>query len=180
MAVSKKAKAIYNFIFEGFETSCANFISNHIERKYLKKYSAKEVIPESFKIEYKKYWSKYLNGKELKEGMKFAWYYASQNRILDARYIPNTLYYTKIDQYFNNRKLGWGFNDKNYYSKIFKGIKQPETIIRKIGEQVLDKDYNIIDNCDAFEMIMLEDEVICKPTLETGSGRDIRFLENKR
>ena len=28
---------------------------------------------------------------------------------------PNTLYYTKIDQHFNQRKLGWGFNDKNYY-----------------------------------------------------------------
>ena len=66
-------------------------------------------------------------------------------------------------------------NDKNYYSKIFAGIPQPKTIVRKIGSQILDENYNILSKNDALRLIQLEKEVICKPTLESGSGRDIRF-----
>lgn len=115
-------------MFDGFETACANFISKYKEGKYLKKYMTKEPIPADFKKAYKEYWKPY---KIVRGGVKCAWYYASQNGIHDPRYIPNNLYYTKIDQYFNDRKLGWGFNDKNYYSKIFVGILQPKTVVRK-------------------------------------------------
>ena len=52
---------------------------------------------------------------------------------------------------------------------------QPETIIRKIGIQILNNNYEKISPEDAMKLILSEDEVICKPTLETGSGRDIRF-----
>lgn len=44
MAVSKKAKALYNGIFDGFETKCANFISDYTENKYLKKYMTKKPV----------------------------------------------------------------------------------------------------------------------------------------
>lgn len=179
MSVSKKAKKTYNLIFDGCETFCANIISNFIERKYLKKYITKKDMPEDFKKTYYEYWNDYLSKRQLREGVKFAWYYASQNGIYDPRYIPNTLFYTKIDQYFNNRKLGWGFNDKNYYSKIFSDIKQPDTLVRKIGGNILNADYQNITADNALNIIAFENEVICKPTLETGSGRDIRFWNTK-
>ena len=179
MAVSNKAKALYNGIFDGFETKCANFVSNYTENKYLKNYMTKEPIPQDFKTAYMKYWGKYFTKKQLHLGVRYAWYYASQNGILDPKYIPNTVYYTKIDQYFNNRKLGWGFNDKNYYSKIFAGIKQPRTLVRKIDKQILDEEYHLLTVEAALKLISSEDEVICKPTLETGSGRDIRFWKTK-
>lgn len=37
MAVSKKARALYWKVFDGFETACANFITVYKENKYLKK-----------------------------------------------------------------------------------------------------------------------------------------------
>lgn len=113
-------------------------------------------------------------------GVRFAWYYAAQNDILDPRYIPNTLYYTKIDQYFNDKKLGWGFNDKNYYFRIFTNIKQPKTLVRKIKGLIYDEDYRLLSVDQALLLIISEQEVICKPTLETGSGRDIRFWNTDR
>ena len=67
----------------------------------------------------------------------WGWYYAARNGIMDVRYVPHTLYYTKIDQFFNARKLGYGFNDKNYYLKIFAGIKQPETVLRVFWEVIM-------------------------------------------
>ena len=180
MAVSKRNKAIYNMIFDNFELFFANKISNYLEHKYLRKYLTKDPIPKDFKKQYKLYWSKYFKGMQLKRGLKYAWYYASQNGIFDVRYLPNDLYYTKIDQYFNQRKLGWGFNDKNYYSLIFKDIKQPTTLVRKIGDTLLDENYNMLTIEESIAIVCNEEEVICKPTLETGSGRNIAFFMTKK
>lgn len=120
------------------------------------------------------FWKKYK-----KVSPKWGWYYASKNGIEDPRYIPNDLYYTKIDQHFNNRKLGWGFNDKNYYSLIFPGVRQPEVVVRNIGGILEDEHYGLLTKETALEKICKNDEVVCKPTLESGSGRSIQFWNTK-
>lgn len=170
MAVSRKLKSLYFNFFDGIETWCANRISDFLEVRALKKYCTHKPVPNELKKSVKTYWGKYQ-----KVSPKWAWYYASSNEIYDPRYIPNTLIYTKIDQYFNNRKLGYGFNDKNYYSKIFSGIKQPEVVIRNIGGILLDANYQLLSLDKAIEQIQQEGEVICKPTIESGSGRSIQF-----
>ena len=48
MAVSKKAKAMYNGIFDGTETFVANTISTVIEKRALKKYAPHEPIPADY------------------------------------------------------------------------------------------------------------------------------------
>ncbi len=177
MSVSKKAKTLYYFVFEGMETWAANTINKFQERRDLKKYISKTPVPKGYAKEYKAYWSKYL-----KASPKWGWYYASKNGIMDVRYVPHTLYYTKLDQHFNARKLGWGFNDKNYYSKIFSEIKQPETVVRCCGKILTDENYRQITPNEAFDRIMQHTEVICKPSQESGSGRGIEFWrceENK-
>lgn len=160
--------------FDGFETSVANAISNFQEKKYLRKYCPKTPIPDDLKKSVKQYWKKYTS-----ISPKWAWYYASSNGIQDPRYIPNTLIYTKIDQYFNNRKIGYGFNDKNYYSLIFPNVKQPEVIVRNIGGMFLNEKYELLTQVEAFKLICNYQEVICKPTLESGSGRSIEFWNIK-
>lgn len=176
MAVSKKAKAIYMSFFDGIETFAANTISNFQERRLLKKYAPKEPIPKEYAKAYKEYWKQFgINANPM-----WGWYYAARNGIMDVRYVPHTLYYTKIDQFFNARKLGYGFNDKNYYSKIFAGIKQPETVLRVFGEgYYADSDYHQVTLDEAIDLILENDEVICKPSQESGSGRSIQFWNVK-
>lgn len=175
MAVSKKTKALYNAVFDGFELCAANTIQKVQERRLLKKYAPKEPVPLEYAKAYKKFWGKYGNYSPL-----WGWYYASRNGNMDVRYVPHTLYYTKIDQHFNRRKLGWGFNDKNYYSKIFAGIKQPETVIRIFGGYFLDADYRQLTYKQAMKLILQNDEVICKPSQESGSGRSIQFWNTQK
>ncbi len=175
MAVSKKAKALYNFIFSGMETFAANTIQIYQENKLLKKYSPKEPIPKEYAKAYKEYWKQWGNFSPM-----WGWYYAARNGKLDVRYVPHALCYTKIDQYFNDRKLGYGFNDKNYYSKIFYGIKQPETIVRAFGKGYFtDSGYKQISLNQAISLICENDEVICKPSQESGSGRSIEFWKTQ-
>lgn len=93
MAVSKKAKGIYTGFFDGIETFAANTISNIQENRYLKKYldRSASLTPEQEK-RIKEFWTPYC-----KVSPKWALYYSAKNGKFDPRYIPNTLYYTKID-----------------------------------------------------------------------------------
>lgn len=171
MAVNKKLKDIYTKLWEVPELFVANTISNIQERRYLSKHLDRSYrLTKEQKREIKNYWKPYKN-----ISTKWCQYYCAKNGKFDVRYIPNTLYYTKIDQHFNNRKLGYGFNDKNYYSQIFSDIKQPDTVVRKIGALLFDSDYKLIDIEKAMELTAKHSEVIIKPSQESGSGRGIGF-----
>lgn len=172
MAVSKQAKNLYNAIFDGTETFAANCISRFGEVRDLKKYAPKEPIPKDYAKDYKAYWKQF----GIHASPEWGWYYAARNGVEDVRYVPHTLYYTKIDQHFNARKLGYGFNDKNYYSCLFPDIPQPKTVVRKIGGLLFDAEYRQIDPEKAIESIGREKEIIAKPSQESGSGRGIAFF----
>lgn len=155
------------------ETFVANIIECFLENRSLRKNIDKSYkLTKEQKRQIKDYWKPYK-----KISSKWCRYYSARNGKFDPRYIPNTLYYTKIDQYFNSRKLGYGFNDKNYYSTIFSDIKQPATIVRKIGILLFDENYNLITVQKALELIQTLNEVVIKPSQESGSGRGIGFYK---
>ena len=173
MAVSKKLKAFYMNIWDTPERFVANCISYVQEWNSLRKYlDRKAKLTKEQKRTIREFWKPYC-----RVSPKWAQYYSAKNGQFDPRYIPNDLYYTKIDQHFNSRKLGYGFNDKNYYSKIFAGIRQPEVIVRKINSLIFDENYRQITAEEAKRRILLQNEVICKPSQETGSGRGIVFFD---
>lgn len=173
MAVSKKLKSIYMGFFDGTETFVANRIEVFLEKRSLRKNIDKTgKLTKEQVSRIKQYWKPYH-----KVSTKWAQYYYCKNGLFDPRYIPNTLYYTKIDQHFNSRKLGYGFNDKNYYSKIFDGIRQPRILVRKVNGIVLNENYELMTVAEAMEKISMYDEVICKPSQESGSGRGIQFYK---
>jgi len=174
MAVSKKLKNIYFSFFEKPEIFTANTISKFQERNKLRKNIKKDhKLTKEQIAAIRKFWLPYR-----RISPKWAQYYSAMNGQFDPRYIPNDLYYTVIDQHFNSRKLGYGFNDKNYYSKIFAGIKQPEVVVRKINSMIFDDNYNQISAAEAKRRILCHSEVICKPSQESGSGRGIAFFSN--
>lgn len=171
MAVNKKLKRIYEKIFDETETKAANLIISVQERRIVKKYVRNmPKLSSEQKKAVKDFWKPYCRVSTV-----WARYYTFATGRFDPRYIPNDLYYTKIDQHFNQKKLGYGFNDKNYYSLIFSGIRQPEIVVRNIGGLFEDENYRLLTREEVLERISRNDEVICKPTLDSGSGRDIQF-----
>lgn len=176
MPINKNIKKFYLDFWEKSELLVANLISNIQEIRNLNKYIDKTArLTSEQKKQIRTFWKPYK-----KISTRWCKYYSTKNGKFDPRYIPNTPYYTKIDQYFNNRRLGYGFNDKNYYSKIFAGIPQPKCVIRKINGLIFDEHYHQLTIEDAAKRIFAEQEVICKPSLETGSGRGILFLKTDR
>ena len=173
MAVNKKLKALYMGFFDGIETWTANRISDIQEIASLNKNRDKSFkLTKEQKKEIRDFWRPYC-----RVSTRWCGYYVAKNGRFDPRYVPNDLFFTKIDQHFNARKLGYGFNDKNYYSLLFPDIKQPKTLVRKIDKLLFDESYGLISLDEAMNIVSKEDEVILKPSQESGSGRGIRFLK---
>ena len=59
-------------------------------------------------------------------------------------YMPEDLYYCYIEDYFSDKEASRYIDNKCYYPKMFAGMKQPETIVFRMGGVWLDADYNII------------------------------------
>ncbi len=175
MPVNKKARELYFKIFDGTETMAANAIMNFQERRTLKKY-VKHMprLTSEQKKAVKEFWKPYC-----RVSADWARYYTYGNGKFDPRYIPNDLQYTKIDQHFNNRKMGYGLCDKNYYSLIFSGIRQPEILVRNIDGILEDENYCLLTKEEVLKKIAENDDVICKPSVESGAGRYIQFWNTK-
>lgn len=171
MAISKKLKAFYMNFWETPELWMTNGINFLQEWKCLYKNIDKRYkLTKEQKKQIREFWKPYC-----RISTKWCRYYSAKNGLFDPRYIPNTLAYAKIDQHFNSRRLGYGFNDKNYYSTIFFGIGQPATLVRKIGGMLFDGEYRQLTSQEAMQIINGQKEVIIKPSQESGSGRGIWF-----
>lgn len=172
MAVNKRLKQIFTRLFEYPELTAANIISNFQERRFLSKFKDNSFhLSKEQKVQIQNVWKPYR-----KISSDWAAYYAAKNGLFSPYYIPNDLFYTVIDQHFNSRRLGYGFNDKNYYSKIFEDIPQPHTVVRKINSLLFDSDYKQISVEEGIKLMKQQTEVICKPSQESGSGRGIEFI----
>lgn len=98
---------------------------------------------------------------------------------LNPAIIPDTIWHTYIEPYFNSYLMEKGFEDKNYLDMIINKNNAPLTILRCIDYELLDRNYVYISNDDALKIINKYNELICKPSLESGGGRGISFITNK-
>ena len=124
--------------------------------------------------------------KETKEfykpyGFKFSmiwhWFYSDVNGEEDVRYIPENIYFYKIEPYMNRKDFGKAINDKCYYWEMFKEcVKRPEPVVRGINGFLMDKDFNIINPNEAFEICAKHKCVVIKPSLGGGGGEKVNFL----
>lgn len=169
-----KMKELFNDGFENTEITALNMAMRiRLNRQLVQYMTTSDKISQEYKKRIEEYWKPFC-----KVNLRYYAWYSSRNGVCDPRYIPDDLYYTKIDQYFNNRKYGWGVNDKNYYSLYFPDVKQPRTIVRKINNIFYDDGFHIISERKAIDMCKSEDALIIKPSNETGGSRGIQFWHN--
>jgi hypothetical protein len=177
MEIKNSAKEFVYRNFDLFEIRSTNFLlKTYITWKVKHRYLLHtDSMPPTYKKEVLQYWNKYT------KKIKLHWhkFYSSRNGIYDVRYIPDDLFYTIVDQHFNNRKYSWGIMDKNYFSLWFSEVKQPMIVIRKINGILYDDLYNIISLQDAFNMCLENEQLIIKPAVRTGGSKGINFWDKK-
>lgn len=60
-------------------------------------------------------------------------FYTEKTGEFSAMYIPNYIYVSEVDEYFNNRLEAQFIDNKCYYQWIFANINQPKTVVCRIG-----------------------------------------------
>lgn len=108
---------------------------------------------------------------------EYKWYKQKRN-IIEPEIIPDVVWHSEIEPYFNNLELVKAFEEKNYFSLILDRENIPETLVRCINNQFLDENYKPINKRDILKILKANNEIICKPTIDTGGGRGIQIINN--
>ena len=94
-------------------------IKNLVRYNYGKKINSLIGNSDKITVDYKKsignYWSQYNQ----KFNINWHKWYSSRNKIEDVKYIPEDLYYSVIEPYFNNKNMKEAYTDKGYLKKYF-------------------------------------------------------------
>ena len=96
-----------------------------------------------------------------------------------AEYMPDDLYYGKIEPYFCDRLFSKNIDNKCYYPLFFSSAPQPKTYAMRIGGKWLDGNYSFIDMDRLFSIIKEEDEAVLKRATFSQGGHGILFLSGK-
>lgn len=123
--------------------------------------------------EIRDYWSQW------KETVNPAWaaFYIKGNGRFDPCYIPNNIYFGRISRALNRRDylVNPLLQDKNYLDMIFPDLLRPETLVRNVYGQFLDKDYRPICAEDAAKLLLQQEEFVIKPSIETKQASNVEF-----
>lgn len=97
----------------------------------------------------------------------------------DPRIIPDLFWHTRVEPAFTNLQMVKGFRDKNYFDTIVGKENSPESLCKCVKFQLFDGDFSPVDIDRLCSVLREEPEIICKPSIETGGGRNIQFLRGE-
>lgn len=125
------------------------------------------------------FWNKYL-APELHEKFIDYRYYDVFNKVLREgehlwQYIPDTFFYSFVDEYFSNPQHSDPCDDKNLYDLYFHDINRPRTVFRKVNNLFLDAKYDEISQEEALIKARECGEVILKIGKFSYGGHGILF-----
>lgn len=119
--------------------------------------------------------------------VSYKWHrlYQSYTGKFDYRYIPEYIFTTKLELLSNKRVSVLPLENKAMLSNFIRGmsdlVRIPQTYIMCVQGRYYDSDGNLIDRNSAVEILKEINggnySAICKKTVDTSSGRDVRLLE---
>ncbi len=106
--------------------------------------------------------------------------YAAANGNRQAEYIPESIFYQRIEPAINPRIAASMYADKNHYDLLFSGIPLPTTLARTIEGKPYAHDYTPISSGELLEEVRRAGcDAIAKPSVDTGGGRNVRVLSRQ-
>ena len=111
------------------------------------------------------------------------WYdlYCNGQKSYNPRFIPDSIWFVDILPYFNNKKIALAYNDKALFNKLLRGVRKPETIVKKMGGYFYNGDgEQIISRAEAENLCRNEEHLIIKPGFGMkGKGMAFYDLDSK-
>lgn len=107
-----------------------------------------ESLTNSEKREIDSFFSPYIKVNHL-----FHEFYKKATGKFDVRNIPDDIYYSRIDPYYNDWAYASTMDNKTFYPWLFRNIKQPENICYRQNGYWFDKNGKILSITTAIELI---------------------------
>lgn len=127
-------------------------------------------VDEAFALDVQKFWMDNYNTK-VDPMLHMAFMNLTGQK--DCRIIPRDVMNRDIYPVFNDYDATAYYGDKNIYGTMIKPPYAPETIIRKIGGNFFDSDYNPIDFENAHKILMNSNtDMVIKPS-KSNNGRGV-------
>ena len=99
----------------------------------------------------------------------------------DPRYIPNHIWLYYVIEHFIRLDLRFAYADKGMYSRFLPGIKKTETVVKNIAGLYYNGDRDeLITREEAKELILREEHLIIKPSLDSYGGHGIVFYDRDK
>lgn len=163
---------IANFFAKDLQNIYYHFLFLHLMKSRIKnKKFSKDVL---FSKEVKSYWKQYAK-------ISTIWheYYYSQNGIKDVKYLPENLYYSRIEPFYNKKEFAQAIDDKNYYSERFKGVNHTVPIIRNISGLFYDVKFNLVTYENALSICKAKKRFVVKPSIDGSGGNRVFLFDNQ-
>ena len=139
-----------------------------LERKEFHKcILSKPIMTRKQKEEVIRVWGKYA-----KIDPVFHEFYYEKTGAFSPFYVPDDLWYTYMDAYFNNKNEAKAFDNKCYNSNYFLGINMPRTIVKRINGCYLDQNNCIVEDV-ATKLSAERKEIFIKEAVESCGGHGV-------
>lgn len=153
---------------------CSKWAYRYKVRKHYFPNSNISSVTDEYMKAVKKYWKQYTKDFDA----AYHKFYIGISGKFDVRYIPDDLYVSKIDPYFNDRDMHIGVCDKNYFNVWFSNVRMPETVCRKINGIWYDAEYKLIDETKVVQLLKNAGRFVAKPALNSCGGDNVKFFSN--
>lgn len=163
----------------------ADFCAFGLQNKYYKYLFNNELthfegINEPLSAEYKKQikdvWEKRYN---TKVDMRWFAHYAHCYGEESPLYIPDNIFHSIIEPYFNRDEYFRCMSNKNYFEKWLPNLKHVTTIVRNIKNTWYDSDFNFLTDEDVVEKLSVYTEIVVKQSVDSAGGAGVQFISDK-
>jgi len=169
-------KALQRFI-SFVNEDCLNlylktFYKRQLKRKFIK---SSDSIDDIYKQDIQRYWNKF----NIKINTDWHKWYSSRNGVKDVRYVPEDIFYCIIEPFYNRVDFKEAYSDKALHSIWFSDVKRPVTIAKNMSGTSYDDEFTPIYQEEVIKRCMSREKIIIKPTIDSGGGRNICFIDAK-
>lgn len=114
-------------------------------------------------------------------GVEHHWHrlYQAFTGNFDEKYLPEYIFSSEIEPAWNSKQYREALSDKNLlfiYVSGLTGVRTPDVFLSRVSGFYRDALMNPISEQEAIMSVWDIGEVVIKPTVESGSGKNVRFL----
>lgn len=159
----------------------AFFYNSHQSKVFKNKASKlfKQIVSRSYFQEVKRIkLDNVLEPLGVKDNLNSICLYSSVSGVLSKNYIPELVYYTRVEPTLNDKAFSKAYTDKNVYDKLLQRDLLPITYFRSIKGVLYDSKYNSISFNKAEELIEGRDRIVIKISTDSGGGKGVGVFES--